>query len=196
VAKDDDDDDDTSGGSNKLRNGLIIGLVLLLLLGGGAFAVWKLDLNLPFISKPTPTETAPTPTATQTTPWQDGVKTRSFSMEVGDCFSFQGLNDTNNQYAWVVPCNVPHDAEVYSTGPITQETYPETGDDWAELSSQICDTVFAAYVGVPWYQSALNPYHLYPDQETWNSDPTMRKMICIAQDPVGGLTDTVLGSKR
>jgi len=193
----DDDDIDTPGGSKKLRNGLIIGLVLLLLLGGGAFAVWKFDIKLPFISSPTPTDTAPTaPSDTQTTPWQDGIKTRVFTMEEGQCFNFQGLADTNNQYAWAVDCTVPHDSEVFATGPVNDEEYPPNEDAWADWSNTICDVAFGAYVGVPWYQSDLDPYHLYPDKETWDSDPTMRQMICIARYPAGGLIESVRGSKR
>ena len=185
--------------SHGLRNGIIITLVVLLLAGAGVI-IWlvhngTLDWNLPLIGHPSAT-TATTPTDTDTSPAPEGDKTRVFEMQVGDCFTYATLATTNNQYAWVVDCSQPHDTEVFATGAVTDATYP-SADGWSNWGSTVCDPAFQPYVGVDWFDSELSIFKLYPDEVTWDNEPTMRTIVCIARDQSGvPLTMSVANSNR
>jgi len=177
------------------RNGFIVSLVLILLAIVGFVALPLLGVSMPFGSPPAPTTSSDTPTSTDTSGWQDGNKTRVFLMQPGDCFNYDSLSGTSSQYAWVVDCTTAHDAEVFAVGQVTDTTYP-TDQGWVDWGSQICETNFTDYVGIPWYQSLLDVYHLFPDEQTWTNEPTIRQMTCVAVDPDGGLTNSIRGSKR
>jgi len=179
------------------RNGFIVGMVVYVLMSAaGVYAFLNLGFAVPFLpAQTTANEPLGTPTATDTGSWPEGTKTRVFLMNVGDCFNYDDLSGTGSQYAWVVDCTSPHDTEVFATGQITDTDYP-TAQGWADWGAQICEAAFTDYVGVPWYQSVLVVYHLYPDEQTWNDEPTIRQMTCVAQDTDGGLTNSVKGTNQ
>ncbi len=117
----------------------------------------------------------------------EGPQTASvFELTVGQCFNSPDTPQV--QDVELLPCDQPHQAEVYSlpqypAGP--DEPYP--GDDvvrsWAE--NQCVNVDFATYVGVPFGQSALGASWLTPTQGSWeNSDD--REVICVLIDANGG----------
>jgi len=192
--------------SHGVRNGIIITLVVLLVAGAGAIVYLvkngTLDWNLPFIGGPSTTAaTTPTNAPTDTTTVvPDGVKTRSFQLVVGDCFTYATLVTTNNQYTWVVDCSQPHDTEVFATAPITDTSYPPTdgpAPSWTNWGATVCDPAFKPYVGVDWSVSTLRIFKLYPDEVTWDNEPDMRTIVCMARDVSGiPLTTSVANSDR
>jgi len=93
----------------------------------------------------------------------------------------------------LVDCAAPHDAEIYALVDLPESAWPgqEAIDTTAE---QACFDPFAAYVGVPYDQSALGIAFLTPDEASWGAGD--RQVGCVVVDPAGPLTGTVQGSGR
>jgi len=176
--------------SNKSNREVIIWVivgVLVLALLGVALLVYN-HLNSPADSTASPSVT---PSDTHI-----GTKARVLLMQTGDCFNYDDLTSTDDQYAWVVDCSQPHDTEVFATGAITDLAYPTT-DGWLNWGTTICDPAFKPYVGIDWFDSELYIFKVYPDQVTWGNEPQTRQMICLARDESGILlTDSIAGSNR
>jgi len=188
-------DEAEAKGSHKTRN-IVIGVVGVVVVALIAVTIAMLagGLSLPFFGNPSNANTPTTPADTST-PWPDGNKTRVYMMQVGDCFDYQTMQSTGNIYAYVLDCSTTHDAEVYGTGQVTDDTFP-TADGWVTWASKVCDPAFESYVGLPWYDSELDTVNVHPDEDTWNGDPSTRIITCIAHDVAGGLTGSIQGAKR
>lgn len=86
----------------------------------------------------------------------------------------------------VVPCGVPHTAEVFFAGdnwPASQK-YPGL-DTIDRQSQQRCDAEFKKYIGVAVSnQSALSYTFHTPDEATWGTQDD-RRISCMAYDVTG-----------
>ena len=114
-------------------------------------------------------------------------------IDVGDCFDYPtALLD-----AAELPCDQPHDAEMYVVdGPLgldPPETPYPTEQQWQDLSTTVCLGAFADYTGQS-YESALDLGYtfVYPLEPDW-SDVTLRKMSCAVTSIDG---TKLVGSKR
>ncbi|MEP6563039.1 MAG: septum formation family protein [Nakamurella sp.] len=114
---------------------------------------------------------------------------------VGDCFDYP----TNIADAAKLPCDQPHDAEMYlldAALPADQldpaAAYP-TDAQWQDLSTTVCLTGFTDYTGLPFDTSTtLSFSYVYPLSDDW-ADVTKRSMSCVVIEEDG---TKLVGSKK
>lgn len=117
-----------------------------------------------------------------------------FSMEVGLCFDDE--EETGGEVSSVpdVPCEEPHDNEVFALIQYTGETFP--GQDAMQAEAKdLCIGDFEAYVGLAYEESELEVYPLVPTPGSWDNGD--REIICAlyALD-LSELTGSMKGSAR
>jgi uncharacterized membrane protein len=125
-----------------------------------------------------------------------GETTNAHDLQPGDCVvgSFDGLvNDVP-----VVPCDQPHDGEVYVNFDLPNppdEPFP--GDETVSAAAQDgCLAEFEPYVGVPLEESQFDLRFLNPSQESWPRGD--RNVTCMIA-PLGDgepLVGSARGSER
>ncbi|GAB4198192.1 MAG: septum formation family protein [Wenzhouxiangellaceae bacterium] len=108
----------------------------------------------------------------------------AFQMKVGDCFNDEEsrLMGPDDEVSSVpgVPCDQPHDNEVYAIFNLTFESWP--GEDAAfEIANQQCIENFAAFVGSDYYESSLDVLTLAPTDYGWKKLKD-REVICSVYD--------------
>lgn len=114
-----------------------------------------------------------------------------FALKVGDCKmeSPTGLIES----ADVVPCDKPHDEEVYH-----EITMPdgEFSDAAIETASEECyGDVFTAFVGVAYDASTLDAYPIVPTEDTWN-EYNDRIVQCVIYEEGVQPTGSLKGAAR
>ena len=116
-------------------------------------------------------------------------------VEVGDCVKEPTASGTATEVESVsaVPCDQPHDGEIYATFDLPDGEFP--GDEQVSTAGeQRCVEEFATYVGISYEESAYELSTLFPSQETWEQGD--REYVCIAVDPAGELTGSVKGAAK
>jgi hypothetical protein len=120
-----------------------------------------------------------------------------FALRVGDCLNVADMGGEAEQGVATVaarPCGEAHDAEVYASTTMTDESFP--GDQAAkDQAGEYCLGEFANFIGLTYDQSGLDVRYLAPTQETWEGIDD-REILCIVTDPAGGLTATLAGAAR
>lgn len=115
-------------------------------------------------------------------------------LEVGDCFD-DPENEEDVLLIQTVPCEEPHQNEVYANLELTQfQSYPglQAIED-AGISE--CLDLFAGFVGVEYDASVLDIVYLTPTQESWGQGD--RDVTCAVYDISGErLTGSMKGSGR
>lgn len=85
-------------------------------------------------------------------------------------------------------CATEHDAEVYFTGDVAAE-----GDyDAAAVEQEaidLCLAGFEEFVGIEYFESVLDVYYLYPQQEGWDAGD--RSVTCAVYTPDATTGDIV-----
>lgn len=117
-----------------------------------------------------------------------------FALNVGDCVNSPDDTEDGVSSMTGVPCDEPHDGEVFGTIDSTATEFP--GD--AELQSEadeVCAAEFETYVGIEYAVSELFFQTLIPTQQTWD-DQDDREIVCIAVEEEGQLTGSVEGAAR
>lgn len=115
-----------------------------------------------------------------------------FSLKLGDC---KMADDTTGEImqAEVVPCDEPHDEEVFFESKMADGEYDEAA---IETAGEVCyGQSFTDFVGVAWDDSTLDVWYLSPTEQTWN-EMDDRLIQCIVTDPAGPTTGTLKGSKK
>ncbi|MGF1668763.1 MAG: septum formation family protein [Acidimicrobiia bacterium] len=117
-----------------------------------------------------------------------------FSMEVGLCFNDEA--DAADEVSSVpdVPCEEPHDNEVFALVQYSGETFPGAEAMQAE-AADLCIGQFEAYVGLAYEESELDVYPLVPTQASWDNGD--REIVCAlyALD-LSELTGSMKGAAR
>lgn len=119
--------------------------------------------------------------------------TSVFELTVGTCFN-DPRTTTEIQTVGVVPCDVPHDNEVfalveYPAGP--NAAYPGR-EPLTNLAEEECrGTAFSDYVGIDWQDSRFDTSQLTPTEESWAEGD--REIVCLLYDIIDG---PVTGSAR
>ena len=117
-----------------------------------------------------------------------------FSMEVGLCFDDE--EETSGEVSSVpdVPCEEPHDNEVFALIQYTGESFPGPETMQAE-ARDLCIGDFEAYVGLAYEESELEVYPLVPTSGSW--DDGDREIVCAlyALD-LSELTGSMKGAAR
>lgn len=116
-----------------------------------------------------------------------------FELEVGDCISTPSGPTVTG-----VPCDQPHDFEVYALFDV-----PGGADAAYPGDSAISDTAdtgcqgdrFTSYVGEPYATSEIYATSLSPSEATWTQQGD-REVVCLARAQSGQLTGSVQGANR
>lgn len=98
------------------------------------------------------------------------------TLAVGDCLIVSGdLRDVP-----IVPCDGPHEAEVYALLEVADAEAFDERALVAEVEDE-CVALFDAYVGEPYRTSSLDIFYQYPLQDGWESGE--RGAVCAAFVP-------------
>jgi hypothetical protein len=93
-----------------------------------------------------------------------------------------------------VPCEEPHDGEVFATIDSAETEFP--GDvALQDEANEACTVEFETYVGMEYAASELFFQTLIPTEQTW-ADQNDREIVCIAVEEDGQLTGSVQGVAR
>ncbi|HWS49703.1 MAG TPA: hypothetical protein VN241_01720 [Microbacterium sp.] len=114
-----------------------------------------------------------------------------FALKVGDCKMDSGGELLES--ADVVPCDQPHDEEVYH-----EITMPdgEFSDANIEAASQECvGEPFTTFVGIAFEASVLEVYPITPTKDTWEQ-MNDRIIQCVIYDAAGPVTGSLAGAAR
>lgn len=108
-----------------------------------------------------------------------------FKLHSGDCVS-----TPNGQHVSVLPCSVPHQAEVFATFALPASAWPGTATVRAEASSG-CASRLTGYLN-PQLAISLAQSYVFPDRVAWTAGT--RTVICEVQATSGLLTGSVRGA--
>lgn len=108
-----------------------------------------------------------------------------FNLKVGDCK--QSDTDAEVQATDVVPCDQPHDEEVYFEFELEGDELPDAETIETAVFDN-CIPEFEKYVGISWEESTLDVRWLEPSAETWEQLDD-RIVQCIIVDGAGAKLD-------
>ncbi|GAA1740658.1 septum formation family protein [Aeromicrobium alkaliterrae] len=142
---------------------------------------------------------------TETERDEDGAVTETnedasvFDVKVGDCYILpdsSGSSGTSEvDTITAVPCSDPHEAEAYHEVELDSGDYPGDAEIQAAVE-EACAPAFDTFVGLPYEESTLDVYQLFPTQDTWEQLDD-RLISCLIYDPANAeLTGTLEGAAR
>lgn len=116
-------------------------------------------------------------------------QTDAFALQVGDC-----LNDATaaGEVTSVptVPCDEPHDSEVYATFALGESDY--LGEELVVGKAEsLCLPAFEEFVGEPYLESRFDFAYYYPTEASWASGD--REVLCVIYDPAGPVSGSLRG---
>ncbi len=117
-----------------------------------------------------------------------------FELRDGDCFMLPPDDGSGivTDDVWVVPCELPHEFEVYYLFDVAGPEAPYPGDaELAAIWEQRCLQEFEPFVGMDYEFSGLDAGALYPTRESWQEGD--REVLCYVFDFFG---DMLTGSMR
>ena len=103
------------------------------------------------------------------------------NLQVGDCIVNISLLPEDENDVEVVPCSVPHEAEVYATS-------PSVAADKDSVRA-FCMDNYKAYIGVDWNDSKLSM------MRAWNGAKSTTAVQCLVYDENVMVTSSYKGSK-
>ncbi|WP_158665586.1 septum formation family protein [Pontimonas salivibrio] len=115
-------------------------------------------------------------------------------LEVGTC-----LNDVDQPLAQdltdipSVPCNEPHQSEVFAEVTVDSGEYPGVDSVTAQATSE-CMSEFGRFVGLDFAASRLNYHFYYPTASSWALGD--RSIYCVVFDPGVETAGTLQGVAR
>jgi len=117
----------------------------------------------------------------------------AFAIRVGDCFDDQTSFSGEVSDVPGVPCDQPHDNEVYATFDLTMASWP--GEEQAnEVADAGCLERFEAAIGADYDDSVLMITTLVPSKGSW-AQMGDREVVCSAYHmELEKLTGSVLSS--
>lgn len=121
-----------------------------------------------------------------------------WDLDVGTCFNDPNFGRPGSRVltVTVVPCDQPHDAELFAAISLQGDAYPGR----AKLEQQVqqaCPGPFQQYVGAPYGQSRYEIFYYYPLEDSWQRFRDRRVLDCAAIDPDRQkLTGSVRGTRR
>lgn len=112
-----------------------------------------------------------------------------FALKVGDCKmeSPEGLLSD----ADVVPCEEPHDEEVYYELKMDDGEFSSEAVDAA--SQECIGDAFTNFIGIDYNSSSLEVYPITPTQDTWDQ-LNDRVIQCVVTNPAGQTTGSLAGT--
>lgn len=125
-----------------------------------------------------------------------GSEVSVFRIRPGDCFN-DPPPERQLEQVDVVPCEQPHDNEVFAT---VEHPAPESEvfpgrEAVVAYAEQACPGPFAEYVGATYDQSRFTLFPIVPSADTWAAGD--RQVICALYDhQAGKLSGSVRGSAQ
>ena len=130
----------------------------------------------------------------------EGGTTDVFTLSVGDCLndeslaSVEGDESTEVTEVPTVPCDEPHDFEVYQNFTVPEAAeYPGEEAVTASADAQ-CLPEFETFVGVAYEDSVLTASYYYPTEASWADGD--RTINCLIIDEAGKTTGSLAGAAR
>jgi Septum formation len=108
-----------------------------------------------------------------------------FKLREGDC-----VNMTNGQLVTVLPCTIPHQAEVFATFALPASAWPGTAALKLDAGSG-CASRLTGYIN-PQLAISLAQSYVYPNKVAWTAGT--RTVICEVRAASGQLTGSVRGA--
>ncbi|CCM63951.1 MAG: hypothetical protein GX471_09475 [Candidatus Microthrix parvicella] len=136
---------------------------------------------------PVPPTTAPTSTteASRTDrdlsqPADNAVPDGVENLRVGDCYDPAPDPSQRNVMVLIVPCDQPHQYEVYEVAAFTEGTDADfPGDDAVRnYAEEYCFQGFEGFVGQVWRDSELDIETWFPTRVSWTKGAD-RKLSCV-----------------
>jgi hypothetical protein len=90
----------------------------------------------------------------------------AFAMRVGDCFDEPDAEQVVSVEG--LPCDAPHDAEVFALWDLEHEVFPSEEEALLEEAWNGCFASFEAYVGAPYENSTLDIWVMTPTAQGWS----------------------------
>ena len=113
-----------------------------------------------------------------------------FSVKVGDCLNEpQGTEISDVE---LVPCDQPHDYEVFAEHELPEGDFPSDVDT---LAQDYCLPEFEKFIGQAYDTSSIELTWFSPTQTGWDQQDD-RLIQCIVTDPAGQTTGSLEGSKK
>jgi hypothetical protein len=117
-------------------------------------------------------------------------ETDVFTLQVGDCLNDGEIGETVTAVP-TVPCDEPHDSEIYASFILGDTDFPGI-DTILEEADAACLADYAEFVGVDYLESRFDFSYYHPTESSWQGGD--REILCLIYDPAGELiTDTLEG---
>lgn len=112
-------------------------------------------------------------------------------LRAGDCLDEDVSSPRRgDEFETVVPCDEPHSTQIFLEIDLDSDDYPSR-EEIAEAGAR-CETEFEAWVGVPPEASELDVSDLYPSEDNWDYETTLKCVVVAPQD----VTESLEGSGR
>lgn len=116
----------------------------------------------------------------------------AFSMQVGDCVLEPDSEQIGSLDA--VPCDQPHDFEVYALFDMTNGDWP--GQDVVDAAvEERCPILYEEAIGISYLESAYYFQAIYPTIDSWINGND-REIVCVVFEPEAQITGSLLGSGK
>jgi hypothetical protein len=105
-------------------------------------------------------------------------------LEVGDCFAELDPGAASIDEVALRPCTEPHEYEIFAVVDLPADGEVRYDEEQVVIDSeQACDGAFEGYVGIPYDDSTLGVFFIYPDRSAWIGED--RAIICALYDGGG-----------
>lgn len=116
-----------------------------------------------------------------------GEDTDVFEIKIGDCLNDQSAEAEVTEIP-KVSCDKPHDSEVYASGESAEPEWP--GDEALTAEAdKLCESEFAAFVGLSYDESTLTIGSYTPGKESWADGD--RQIDCVISGADGQTTGSL-----
>lgn len=110
-----------------------------------------------------------------------------FTLQVGDCLNDSTAAETVNTIP-TVPCDEPHDSEIYASIIMSGDTYPGQDAVIAEADAA-CLEAYPGFVGIPYADSMYYYSYYFPTEGSWGRGD--REILCTIYDRAGKITGSL-----
>ena len=112
-----------------------------------------------------------------------------FSLQVGDCIDIPDAAQLLVDRLDTLPCDQPHDAEIYAEQTLTEPPEQTALDS---MANDFCLAEFEPFVGLPYEESVLEVTFLYPTDDSWAQGDDV--LQCVVRHPTDSVTASLRGS--
>ena len=123
-----------------------------------------------------------------------GTLVSIFELELGACLlDRQQPEEADVDVVEVVPCEEPHDSELFARLAVSEDSFPGTDYLIREGGSR-CQSAFNDFIGVDFSASVFDFTFYYPTPSSWVDGD--RSIFCLAHEPGVQRTGSLLGVAR